>query len=670
MTEYARDTFSRTVASGWGTGEIGGAWSESLSNATSAVVANTQARITFTGTLAARADEQLAAVTPASDVMATCRFTTYSTWLVAGTWGTYVTLWLRASGSGAATAGYYAQAKVSPNGAMRLSIGYSLTGTLVELAHVNYPAGTTIANRQWWLEFEARGASPTKLRARLWHTSAPVPGPFQGWLETEDETGPSIAGVVAIRLSRDAPPSSGQLADVLDYYATDPPIPRFTWSATGLAATFDATSSGGDLGYTWDWGDGTAAGSGATPSHAYAGPGTYRVTLTGLSRWGATFRSRQYVTVALPLPATGQLVPMVRINGVDVCDAVYGMSWSTGRRQWAEQLTGQTCSLRLRGIFGASQGQTVTVAVPAAAGGEPLWSGVIDQVTEGYDPVEDRDETMIIAMDTASQLARLHLEPATILPAVQLPARLDDLSAFEWITIRAGYAGVPSARWLQLKKKTQAADKLRDRTYLELINDALAASLAFGYTARDGAIVYAPWEAPSGLASSPSIDLEDGADCASRVTLDRNSVDGIVNRWTVASGDDFDVLSRPSIEAYGERAYGVPSDTLNFDPDFPFGPPDFLGMLAAMAEPLRAAEVDVAVTDWSQLVITAEPLDFATWDGRLYSILGIRHEVTLGAGWRVVLTLDRNPWEIDGRTPPAAALLPAPELPAAIPLEV
>ena len=38
-------------------------------------------------------------------------------------------------------------------------------------------------------------------------------------------------------------------------------------------------------GYSWNWGDGTALSTGASPSHTYATPGTYTITLTATDSW-------------------------------------------------------------------------------------------------------------------------------------------------------------------------------------------------------------------------------------------------------------------------------------------------------------------------------------------------------------------------------------------------
>ena len=38
-------------------------------------------------------------------------------------------------------------------------------------------------------------------------------------------------------------------------------------------------------GYSWNWGDGTALSTGASPSHTYAMPGTYTITMTATDSW-------------------------------------------------------------------------------------------------------------------------------------------------------------------------------------------------------------------------------------------------------------------------------------------------------------------------------------------------------------------------------------------------
>ena len=87
-----------------------------------------------------------------------------------------------------------------------------------------------------------------------------------------------------------------------------PPSAAFTSSANLLTASFDGSGSsappGGSIAsYSWNFGDGSPAGSGATPQHTYAAPGTYQVTLTVTSNQGATSSVTHAVTVASVIAA-------------------------------------------------------------------------------------------------------------------------------------------------------------------------------------------------------------------------------------------------------------------------------------------------------------------------------------------------------------------------------
>jgi len=93
--------------------------------------------------------------------------------------------------------------------------------------------------------------------------------------------------------------------------ANTAPTASFTSTTSNLAASFDGTASADSDGtiatYSWDFGDGTAAGSGTTPSHTYAAAGTYNVKLTVTDNLGATGSVTHSVTVTSPgLPPTAQ----------------------------------------------------------------------------------------------------------------------------------------------------------------------------------------------------------------------------------------------------------------------------------------------------------------------------------------------------------------------------
>jgi PKD repeat protein len=95
----------------------------------------------------------------------------------------------------------------------------------------------------------------------------------------------------------------------------EPLLPTATFTSpaplkSGVAATFSGGSSsdpypGGSVaGYSWRWGDGTANSSGISPTHAYAAPGSYTVTLTVTDRYGVSSApSTQSVEVTKSTPA-------------------------------------------------------------------------------------------------------------------------------------------------------------------------------------------------------------------------------------------------------------------------------------------------------------------------------------------------------------------------------
>ncbi len=95
---------------------------------------------------------------------------------------------------------------------------------------------------------------------------------------------------------------SGQIDWIRIYNSTGsvPLAAAFTSGCSGLSCSFNGTSSTGSVtSYSWDYGDGSAHGSGAMPSHTYAAKGTYSVKLTVTGSGGSTSTVTHNVAVTL-----------------------------------------------------------------------------------------------------------------------------------------------------------------------------------------------------------------------------------------------------------------------------------------------------------------------------------------------------------------------------------
>lgn len=97
-------------------------------------------------------------------------------------------------------------------------------------------------------------------------------------------------------MTPDAVPQAAYWRVVLVHYdnpGDEPPIPTgnppsadFNYSADGLTVTFTNTSSANPDTYTWNFGDGSAESTEANPTHTYATPGYFEVTMNATNENG------------------------------------------------------------------------------------------------------------------------------------------------------------------------------------------------------------------------------------------------------------------------------------------------------------------------------------------------------------------------------------------------
>ena len=96
--------------------------------------------------------------------------------------------------------------------------------------------------------------------------------------------------------------STSRVVSLIEPVSNVPPVPTFTVQCTGLACltnSFGTTDPNGDvIRYSWNFGDGTALSTAASPAHTYLIAGTYTITLTVTDGWNKSAFITQQVTVA------------------------------------------------------------------------------------------------------------------------------------------------------------------------------------------------------------------------------------------------------------------------------------------------------------------------------------------------------------------------------------
>lgn len=404
----ARDGFTRTASSSWGSAEVGGAWTTS-GGAVAFSVSGGAGRISLAPGQTREA--RLAAVSSTQTI------TSVTISSSAATSGGAFNLTVNGRQVGSDV--YSGRIKVESTGVIRLyllrnetAIGASavLSGT--------YAAGDSLT-----AQLSVRGTSPTALALKVWRTGTTEPTTPQ--LQTTDATSAlQQAGSVGLKMAVSSVSAVSTVVSVDDYKVVSgaavappnqAPTAAFVSTTSGLTATVDGRGSsdadGSIASYAWNFGDGATA-NGPTASHPYAAAGTYNVTLTVTDDDGATHSVTSPVTVTAPVvdPPAG---PTPLAN--DEFDRNLTGGWGTADRGGAWTTSGGNAAFTVAGGAGAvtlapSQTREARLGVTAT-------SVVVDSTFSANVASTGGTASITVlgrTVGTSAYSARVRLEPAGV----------------------------------------------------------------------------------------------------------------------------------------------------------------------------------------------------------------------------------------------------------------
>ena len=273
----AFDAFGRTVGTGWGDADTGGAWSGTagFSVAGGVGLVSVPATVSRSTTLPVSIGDATATFTVGVDKAIADGTAQVNYVLHKSSAGDYrVKLRYLSSGQVAV----WLTKKVGNSTETLLANGGTLDGfTQTDGAALNVKVNS------------ATTGGSTTLRTKVWPVGTSEPTAWKA-TATDSEAALQGAGEIGLGAYANGAVSNAPLSFSFDNLNVSgeavpdvAPVARFTHTESGLRSTFDSSTStaSGDAtitGYAWDFGDG-ASGTQASPSHRYDAAGTYTVWL-------------------------------------------------------------------------------------------------------------------------------------------------------------------------------------------------------------------------------------------------------------------------------------------------------------------------------------------------------------------------------------------------------
>ncbi|MEN0083467.1 MAG: PKD domain-containing protein [Leifsonia sp.] len=202
----ASDTFERTSASGWGTADLGGAWT-GAGSATAYTVGAGAGQIV--GAAGSTKTELLNSVS-STNTNTTVQFTTDRTSTGGG-------IYVSALGRVVGSAEYSARVWFQSNNVVQLQLLQGGTALqLVNVSGLTYTPGT-----QYQVRLQVFGTSPTTIRARVWKVGTTEPTTWQASV-TDSTAALQAAGVVGLRAYLSGTATDTPLTTKFDNFAVTP----------------------------------------------------------------------------------------------------------------------------------------------------------------------------------------------------------------------------------------------------------------------------------------------------------------------------------------------------------------------------------------------------------------------------------------------------------------